>query len=220
MFKKEAAWISSNLHRIDFREGISCLNLGSSTRRYREIEQPFINELIIKWIEQRGGITHVDAKLDDGVDIVGDFSDASFLNDLSRKKFNLILCNNIMMFLENPGLVYKLIDCCLVPGGYLVISCARVYPYCADPVDSKYRPHLNEIISELPGYKVIANEVVTIEETHFSRLIKDARSFGVFILNVLVPRKGLRIWFRNLSDIPNLFKRLETTCVVMCKPDK
>jgi hypothetical protein len=125
-----------------------------------------------------------------------------------------------MMFLENPGLVYKLIDRCLVPGGYLVISCARVYPYCADPVDSKYRPHLNEIVSELPGYKVIANDAVIIEETHFSRLIEDARSFGIFILNVLVPRKGLKIWFRNLSDVPNLFKRLETTCVVMRKPEK
>jgi SAM-dependent methyltransferase len=220
MFKKEAAWISSNLQRIDFQEGISCLNLGSSTRTYREIEQPFINELIIKWIEQRGRITHVDAKNDDGVDIVGDFSDPTFLNDLSRRQFNLILCNNIMMFLENPGLVYKLIDRCLVPGGYLVISCARVYPYCADPVDSKYRPHLNDIVGELPDYKVIANDAVIIEETHFSRLIDDSRSFGVFILNVLVPRKGLRIWFRNLSDLPNLFKRLETTCVVMRKPEK
>ena len=147
MFKKEAAWISRNLQGIDFREGISCLNLGSSTRRYREIEQPFIDELIIKWIEQRGGITHVDAKLDDEVDIVGDFGDSTFLNNFSEGQFNLILCNNIMMFLERPGLVYKLIDRCLVPGGYTVISCARVYPYCADPVDSKYRPYVNGLLA-------------------------------------------------------------------------
>lgn len=72
MWVTGANWIADQIDSISLPDhGIECLNIGSSTQTYRESIKPYIHELIIRPIAQRGRVTRLDAKEDCGVDICG-----------------------------------------------------------------------------------------------------------------------------------------------------
>lgn len=218
MFEIEARWVGTALAGIDFDGGqIECLNLGSSTRQFREREQPFIHEFIFRPLEGRCVITHCDMKKADGVDLIGDLADPAFVARLSRLRFDLIICTNLLMHLEQPELVYELIQKSLRPGGRLILTTPALYPYCGDPVDSKYRPSAEEIIAQLPALTPIKYETLVLKSRHADSLLKSPRSLVALLANVLFPFWGLKKWRRTASDLPHLFHNYKVACVLMVK---
>jgi hypothetical protein len=216
MWKQEAEWVNRCITQLTFdKDFISCLNIGSSDRLYREVSKPFINELIFRPLSEKASILHVDIKNSDGVDVVGDFADPTFTERLSETKYDLILCNNLVTHVRNRELIFKLIENCIQRSGYLLFSAPQVYPYCADPYDAKYRPSLSQILGALPNYSLVSCETIISEESHFTRIINNYKLCFGLIFNILVPAKGIERWKNVVSDIPNLFTRFETICVVM-----
>lgn len=218
MFELEARWVGQALSEIDFDgQRIECLNLGSSTREYREKEQPFIQEFIFGPLEGRCSITHCDMKQADGVDLVGDLADPEFLAALSRRRFDLIVCTNLLMHLERPSPVYRLMQECLRPGGHLILTTPTLYPYCGDPVDSKYRPRAEEVVAQLPALQPLKCETLVIDARQATALLRRPRSLVSLLANVLLPVRGLKKWQRTASDLPHLFDNYQVACVLMVK---
>lgn len=86
MWKEEAVWIGEQINSLDFRgKEITCLNIGSSTKQYRESDKPYINQYVMQLIEHIGTITHLDAKHDVGVDVCGDMADPTFRAKIAEK---------------------------------------------------------------------------------------------------------------------------------------
>lgn len=218
MFRIEAEWVGKSLSEIDFGDRcIECLNLGSSTREFRETEQSFIAELIFAPLAGRTNVTHCDMKDEDGVDLVGDLADPQFLEALSHKNFDLIICTSLLMHLERPDLVYTVIQECLRPGGTLVLTTPALYPYCGDPIDSKYRPSAEEVVASLPTLNLLKCETLVLNDCHFSSLVRNPRSFVLFLANILLPLGGKKKWRRVLSDLRYVFENYKIACVLMVK---
>ncbi len=216
MWKDEAAWIGEQINSLDFRgKKISCLNIGSSTRQYRESAKPYIHKFIIQPIERLGTIKHLDAKQDVGVDICGDLADPIFRSKIAEKKYDLILCNNVLTHVRDPGYVYETISNCLADDGFLILSAPCQYPYCADPYDSKYRPSRDDIESKLPTLETIRFVRIESRETMLVRFIANKRLLLAFLLNIVVPRRGLRVWKNVAGDLVNLNKRFAILGLVM-----
>src|SRR5215471_18108474 len=80
MMRCDARWLGQTLAGLKPAELSPLLNLGASTRHFREVEQPYIAELVFRPLEARGvRIVHCDLKAAAGVDIVGDvFDDVDF----------------------------------------------------------------------------------------------------------------------------------------------
>lgn len=90
MFVPEADWIGKQIARMEFAgKPIESLNLGSSTRDYREVKQPHVHNLIFFPLQKFGTVTHVDAKPEDGVDISGDLMDEAFWEKIPNNAFDL-----------------------------------------------------------------------------------------------------------------------------------
>jgi hypothetical protein len=79
------------------------------------------------------------------VDINGDLGDDKFRYTLATIKYNLILCNNVVTHVKHPNYVFEVISNCLSDDGFVNITAPIQYPYCADPIDSKYRPNRTNI---------------------------------------------------------------------------
>ena len=140
MWKHEAFWICNHIQALNFSENnISCLNIGSLTKFYRESLNPYIYKYVIQPIERIGIITHLDAKPGVGVDICADLADPLFRSKVTERKYDLILCNNVLTYFASPNHVYEIISKCLADDGFVILSAPNQYPYCADPYDSKYR---------------------------------------------------------------------------------
>ena len=132
MFIPEANWIGEQIVRLRFASlPIDCLNLGSSTREYREISQPHVQNKIFSPLLKFATVTHVDAKPADGVDISGDLMDEVFWEKIPSDAFNLVICSNLLTHVTDQKKIYRLIRRSIVPGGYIIISTRHSYtPMC------------------------------------------------------------------------------------------
>jgi hypothetical protein len=102
MFIDESLWISSQLKKIlDDNSLDSLLNVGSSSKFFREISQPFIYNNIFKPIQSFLNITHLDLKKVEGVDIVGDLADSNFFEHKINKTYDIVLCSNLLEHVTN-----------------------------------------------------------------------------------------------------------------------
>lgn len=216
MWKSEAVWVNRQIVDLGLdRKPARCLNLGSSTRDYRERQKPYIQDLLVQPLSRLGTICNVDAKADDGVDEVGDFCDPAFVDRLAETKYDLILCNNLLTHVTCRQTVFAIIDRCLADGGHAIVTAPSVYPYCADPYDAKYRPSVADLAGAIPNVALITSTVLESDETHMTRLLRNPRLSAGLAFNVLVPIAGLERWRNVTSDLPNLFTRFQTTCVVL-----
>ena len=78
MHIEEAVWLANQLIKYE-NEIDPLLNLGSSTKEFRTVNQPFIEEIIFIPLRENGvKIIHSDTKKDDGVDLVGDINESAF----------------------------------------------------------------------------------------------------------------------------------------------
>src|SRR5690349_19194318 len=80
MMRCDAEWLGRTLAELKPEELSPLLNLGASTKHFRQVEQPYIDKLVFRPLEARGvRVIHSDLKAAEGVDLVGDvFNDADF----------------------------------------------------------------------------------------------------------------------------------------------
>ena len=168
---EEARWIATEiaLHipRADLTRDRTTeplvLNLGSGTRRAREVSKPHIDRLTLAPLREAGyRIVHSDLLEDEGVDLSGDLFDGAFQQQLADLKPRIVMFCNVLEHLP-VGLrqdVPKIIDRLVPAGGYLVMTAPRSYPYHADPIDTLYRPSPEELAQLFPSMKLAGRAVV------------------------------------------------------------
>lgn len=217
MFKEEAMVIGHIFGEL----GDKCspvLNIGSSDLHFRKEVQPHIHEYIFKPLLEKGiEVVHADMKEEDGVDLVGNLNDPAFISQLTMRRFNSILCSNLLEHVENPGQLCGIMQQIVNPGGYLVVTVPRLYPYHADPIDTKFRPTLAELSSLFPLCKVRYERYITVNECHFRQLVHHPKQFFLTAKNWIIPRYGFHVWRKSLQDVPHLFHRFRVSCVVLEK---
>jgi hypothetical protein len=156
-------------HILLGREGVSpLLNLGSSTREFREVTSPHMARCLFEPLI-RSGITvvHCDRKSGDGVDLVGDVMDPGLKHDLKARDFSCVLLANVLEHVRDRRRVAALCEEIVGPGGLILVTVPASYPYHADPIDTYFRP-TPEALAQLFGRSraVLTEEVVgpTYEE--------------------------------------------------------
>ena len=171
MFVEEARWINRAIGSCDTGSLHSVLDVGSSTREFRTVVQPHIDEFVHRPILSRGGqITFADLKAGDGVDVVVDLSDPDLPDRLFEQKYGLIICCNILEHVENREIFLgNLVRFC-APGSFVIITVPRRYPRHNDPIETMYRPsvsQLTEFISQFVQSRVIIGETISINDRNY-----------------------------------------------------
>jgi SAM-dependent methyltransferase len=217
----EARRISGLIKGLGLGEGAVCLNIGSSTRHFREVAQPHITKDLIEPIEASGiRVLHCDIKADIGVDLVGDVLDPKFQQAMSRKNADIILCCNVLEHLVDPRGFATACGNLLRSGGYMVVSVPLSYPFHPDPIDTMLRPTPAELGAFFPGWSVVAGEVLTTDTFLDEILRKDggARILLKHVLKVLVPFYRPRQWWPKAHRLLWLFRPYKSSLVVLQKP--
>jgi SAM-dependent methyltransferase len=129
------------------RDDISpLLNLGSSTRRYREVAKPHIARELFEPLRRAGvAVVHCDLKPGEGVDLVGNLLDPAMMRDLKARRFKCVLAANLLEHVRDPGAVAAACEEIVGPGGLILSTAPASYPYHADPIDTSYRPSPAEL---------------------------------------------------------------------------
>ncbi len=203
------------------------VNVGSSTSKVREVDQPWIDECIFAQLRQRGGrIIHLDLKPDDGVDIVGDMNDPRCWSQLTAVAPRSVFCSNVLEHVtDRPALCKKIVEL-VAPGGYVIVSVPRAFPYHPDPIDSMFRPSVHELVGLFPGTRLLTGEIVdcgtlfVLLDRNITRLAKKAT---MMLLargrGAPAPEGGNGMRGASLADwlYPWAFRQFQATCAVLQK---
>lgn len=220
MIPEESVWIVNSILECskDFKNSV-LLNVGSSTKTFREKEQPHIEKNIFSVLKINAiNVTHLDIKPDEGVDLVGDLNDPSFLNIIQKKQYNLILCSNLLEHILNPENICHAIENCIIQNGYIIVTVPYVYRYHSDPIDTMFRPSPDEMKSFFPNCKMIKGEILTINDTFFKNILREKYGIILFIIRLLTPFYKFKRWKKFIfQSLPYLFKKYKVTCVVFKK---
>ena len=117
------------------------LNLGSSSRHFREREKPHIDQLLFAPLRAAGvEIVHSDLMPDDGVDLAGDIRDPQMIARLRAHGFRAVLASNLLEHVRGREAVAAACEEIVGPGGLILATVPSSFPYHADPLDTLYRP--------------------------------------------------------------------------------
>lgn len=218
MLREEASWLADNIYVLDSDKIFPMINIGSSNQYFREKEQPWIDKLLFKPARILGySVIHADVKTDVGVDIVGDLSDPIFLQKISTMKIQSVLCSNLLEHVVNREEICKIISSIVPVGGYIFLSVPYQYPYHLDPIDTMFRPNVDELRQLFPEMKLLCGEIVEggilVKSTSFNAIIY----FLAMTIRVILPIYQPLKWFDSVRYSLWLFRNISATCIVLKK---
>lgn len=156
----EAQTIATMLETIVPSRLTPCLNIGSSTRDFRQSAQPH-NEQLLASLRARGiRVLNNDIRQDAGVELVGDLLDARFRSVVRRLGPRLLLCNNVLEHVRDAPAFARACEEVVAPGGYLCVSVPHSYPYHADPIDTLFRPTPAQLANLFSRCRVVASTLL------------------------------------------------------------
>jgi hypothetical protein len=218
MLKKEAKWLAEIIYALPNEEVFPILNIGSSTKVVRERLQPWVDSELFEPARKKNlPIIHTDIKDDIGADIVGDLCDPSFISQLSTLKVRSVLCANLLEHVENRQEISDALCSIVSSQGYLFITVPLAYPYHPDPIDTMFRPTVDELVAYFPGFEVVQGEQIDCG----LGILQEANTLFLSIKTLLrfftpfYRPKTWRYFFK--FYFPWFFKDCSVTCIVLKK---
>ena len=221
MRSEEAETLTHWVRELELEPGSVCLNIGSSTKAFREQMQPHVAERFVRPLEHDGiRFVHCDMKQAEGVDEVGDLLDPEFRARLRRYDASLLVCSNLLEHLTEPQRFANACGELVKDGGFGLFSVPLSYPYHPDPIDTMLRLTPAELAEMLPGWSVVrsaelkaGNYWQDLKESGsgWSRL---ARQIGRVALPFYRPGQ----WRANASRLSWLFRPYSVSIVLLKKP--
>jgi SAM-dependent methyltransferase len=96
-------------------------------------------------------IVHVDARQDEGVDVICDLADpAAEPEAAGLQPADVVLASNLLEHVPNRDLVLTRIIRLTRPGGIIVVTVPNLYRFHEDPIDTMYRPTNCELEALFP----------------------------------------------------------------------
>ena len=223
MRPEEADTLTRWVRELGLEPGSVCLNLGSSTRAFREEMQPHVGERFVRPLERDGiRFVHCDMKQADGVDEVGDVLDPEFRAKLQSYDASLLVCSNLLEHLTEPQRFASACGELVRDGGFGLFSVPLSYPYHPDPIDTMLRLTPAELAAMLPGWTVVRSQELVAGSywgdlkhsgSPWSRLVRQA-------LRVALPFYRPSQWRPNASRLSWLFRRYSVSIVLLQKPSR
>ncbi len=215
---EEAAWIGEKVRALGAR---TVLNLGSGSRRFREISKPYIDRQIFDPLVRAGArVIHADLKEGEGIEVSGDLFDPEVQERLRALRPDVVLACNILEHLEagSRSRFPAILDSLLAPRGTLVITVPYSYPYHADPIDTLYRPTPDELGALFPRYEVLDARVIDSasygEEFVAGGPLRMVRKLFRLLFPFVRPKR----WLSHAHRMLWLFRPYRLSAAVLRKP--
>jgi len=217
MFEAEARWLRGALDAFPAERLSPLLNLGSSDRRFRESVQPWIEREVFAPLAARGITTiHVDQREGSGIDVRADLTDPGEIARLRQLAPRTVLCCNLLEHVNEPDILAHNCLEILESGGLLFVTVPFSYPHHRDPIDTMYRPNLEELAGLFVGARLRDGQILGAGLSYRDEirrrpwlLLRHAR--------LLAPFLSLERWRRSMAKLYWLGAEYRITCAVFKK---
>jgi len=219
MFAAEAAWLERLLRERTPADISPLLNIGSSTRAFREEEQPWTERLLFAPLRARGiRVIHLDAREGDGIDIKADILSDADLPRIKPVHPKAILCCNIFEYVLDLALLAKRCVQIVGPGGLIFVTVPFSYPHHRDPIDTMFRPTPGALGHLFKDASMLKGEIVDVGESYRGQVGKRPWILFRHILRFPFPFIGFDGWKRSMAKLHWLFNNYRITGAVFEVP--
>lgn len=223
MRAEEAAWIGDVLSKHAVAEISPLVELGTSSKQFRELTKPHIASNI-HHPQQRRGVKIVTTDLfpNEGVDIAGDIFSLDVQQKLVAVGAKCILVCNIFEHVVDATAFALACDKLIASGGLAIVTVPYSYPYHLDPIDTLFRPSPETIAQMFPDYEVVEARIVR-STTHADDLRAQSNNSSILpmvgrdVVRSLALRGGLQRSLARLHRMAWLFRPYTVSCVVLRK---
>lgn len=214
---EEAIRISELLSDIPERMISPCLNIGASSLEFRTQRKPHIDEELFQPLCRRGvEVIHHDIKEGPGIDVSGDLFDEDCQRVLKYVSANLVLCNNMLEHVRDRSKMAEICVDLVNPGGYLLVSVPRKYPYHEDPIDTGYRPEPEQIAELFDRLEFLHGEVVSSKNTLLSEQTNIPFYLIKYIIRVFL-FYNFGAWRQRVENIKYFFRDYDISIALFRK---
>jgi hypothetical protein len=216
MFDAEARWIADRLADIPGEQLSPLLNVGSSTKEFRDKTQPWIGRTLLAPLTARGvDIVHLDCRQGDGIDICADLLDDAEFARLPPNGYRSLLCCNIIEHVWQPRELARRCAELVAPGGIIVATVPRSYPRHGDPIDTMYRPTPDEIAGLFPDCAILAGEILDVGESYRDEVRRRPLILLRHLARLPLPFLGIEKWLSSMTKPYWLFHNYQVSAVVL-----
>ena len=216
MFAAEAAWLADRLAAFPAAELTPLLNIGSSTREFREREQPWIAERLLHPLERRGvEIVHLDCRDGPGIDLRADILDDADFARVGTAAYRSLLCCNLLEHVVDAGEFARRCTALVRPGGLIVASVPRSYPRHGDPIDTLYRPTPEALAALFPGMQCLAAAVIDAGESYLDAVGRRPWLLLRHAARLPFPFVDREKWLASMGKLHWLFNNYTVSAVVL-----
>ena len=218
MLPEESQWIQFTIEKYFKKENFPLLNIGSSTGHFRKEVQPFIhNKIFLPLQEKKFPVIHLDMKMAEGVDIIGDLSNDMFRNSLKAQGIRSVLCSNLLEHLFDPKPICTSILDLLKNKDLIIVTVPHSFPFHKDPIDTYFRPNMQQLHALFPGTRVLSSEIVKSESSYLKDMLKNKKFGLIMLLRLALPFFKSSEWKYIAKDFLRLRKKYSATCLVLEK---
>jgi len=215
MMRCDAEWLGRTLAELGTEELSPLLNLGASTKHFREVEQPHVHQLVFGPLHARGvNVIHSDLKAADGVDLVGDvFDDVDFAR-LKAANPRAVICTHMFEHVRDRQELSRRLLALLPERGLFFVTVPSSYHEHNDPIDTMYRPTPDELASLFAGQQIL-HKGELIGDTYWSHVAR--RPLTIFFrhfFRFFVPFLGWKAWKRSMRKLYWLFHHYKVAAIV------
>ena len=216
MLVNESAWIEQALGQMNVDAITPMINLGSATREFRRKVQPHIyHHVLMPLYERHVQVIHADLLAGEGVDVAGSIYDSDVFEALVEHRPNAVLCSNVFEHVSDRELLAERLTRMLPAGGILIVSVPYSFPYHPDPVDTYFRPNLDDLCALFPAFELLQGDIVECG-TLIGRYRDSTRFMMYHIIGSTIP-VPLGRWMRNLHHWLWLLRPYKVSCAVFRK---
>jgi hypothetical protein len=215
MMRCDAEWLGRTMAGLSTEELSPLLNLGASTKHFREVEQPYIQELVFGPLEARGvRIIHCDLKAAEGVDLAGDvFDDADFAR-LKAAEPRAVICTHMFEHVRDREDLSRRLLALLPERGLFFVTVPSSYHEHHDPIDTMFRPTPDELANLFPGQQILHKSEL-IGHSYWTDVAR--RPLTIFFrhsFRFFVPFLSWKAWKRSMRKLYWLFHNYKVAAVV------
>ena len=212
MFEAEASWLETLLRERAAEDLSPLLNVGSSTRHFREVEQPWTERRLFKPLKERGvKIIHLDAREGDGIDIRADILSDADLPRIRAHRPKSILCCNILEHVSDPKALAQRCVEIVGPGGFIFVTVPFSYPHHRDPIDTMFRPSPEALSALFRPALMVRGEIVDVGESYRGQVRRRPWILLRHIFRFPFPFIGFKGWKRSMRKLYWLFNNYRIT---------
>src|ERR1700722_382027 len=202
MMRCDAEWLARVLARLDNGDLSPVLNLGASTRRYREVEQPHIEALVFAPLASRSvAVLHSDIRAADGDDIVADIFTSAGLAELGKVAPRAVICTHLFEHVPDREELSRRLIALLPPGGLFFVTVPSSYHEHHDPIDTMFRPSPDELAALFPGQEIIERAELVGDTYRSVFAQRPVTLFFRHFARFFVPFLGWRAWQRSMRKL-------------------